>query len=702
MKRLYSLKKILLLTFILLGCSLQGRADDFRNGLLGFATVPAYGLDGTYGGALGETVYATTESQLRAYCKASQAYTILFEGTISLSNEQDITVTSNKSIIGLNGNAVLEGIGFTASGVSNVIIRGFTIRKAHQDAIAFRSSHHVWVDHCDLSDSDDGLLDFTIGSDFLTASWNYFHNHDKTSICNSGTQHYEDVGKERVSYHHNAFVDNVQRNPRVGYGKGHVWNNYYENISSYCVGYFTGAQVLVENNYFYKCKTPLQQMYSSDASSAHYGQAQEKGNVFVSCSGNTKGTGTVFSPANYYNASPAMDAAKDVASKVKNGMGPKAGLEYDLIPLPNNGRIDFPQVCPTLRWSQAPKASAYRVYLSPAVDSLNIIAGHETVTNAYTCDSLQASTTYYWRVDAVLADTVLQGAVWQFTTAAPAAGKPYPSNGNSNADVREQKDATNTQALTLTWSPAFGAASYDVSLSSASGNVAYTATLPASQCSWQPKSLPRGEKYTWHVDALDKDGNLLQAGDEWAFKSVIASAVEGKNEAENWTRGLRAFVEVPGSWFDASGKKVVGGESGPGTLNAQWKGQHVNASISVCIFDESDGKGLYKLFINDVQQGSFTASTNNDKLCTYTICKSAELCEGDQLRLEFSPEGGEGCRTDYINIAVNSVIDGLPLIEGNNDSQPVRYFDVLGRPVQPGDGYRGLLIGSDGSKTIIR
>ena len=693
------MKKTLIL--LSLALSLVSQAQSIEHGLVGFATTSNYGVGGTYGGSLGSLVYAKNESELRQYCSASQAYVILFEGTISTTNEKDIQVASNKSIIGLNGNAVLDGIGFNANGVSNVIIRGFTIKNAHQDAIAFRSSHHVWIDHCDLSASDDGLLDFTIGSDLMTASWNRFHDHDKVSVCNSGTQHYEDVGKQRVSYHHNSFINTTQRNPRIGYGKGHVWNNYYEGITSYCVGYFTGAQVLVESNYFKSCKTPLQQMYSSDPTSAHYGQAQSKDNIFSACSGNTKGTGNVYNPATYYDASFCLDAAKDVPSIVKNGAGPRAGLEYDLIPIPNSGRIDYPSAKASLKWSPAPGAKSYKLYIDTIAENLKSVPClAEINTNAFTTDSLQASTTYYWRVDIQLEDTLIQGQTWQFRTAAAGASKPYPANGESNAQLREQKDATNTQAMTITWAPAFGASGYLVHLKDDQGEIDYSIERTASQTSWQPKSLPRGRRYTWTVDALDANGNILQYGQEWTFKSSIATAVEGKNEAESWTRGLRAFIEVQdGSWFLASGKKVVGGESGPGTLNAQWKGETVNATISICMFDESDGKGIYKLFINDKQVGSISATTNNDKLVTYGLA-TCDLRNGDQIRIDFAPEGGEGCRTDYINIKVNHVIDALPWLEA--DSETPRYFDIFGRPVTPDDNFRGLLLDSQGNKVIVK
>lgn len=93
------------------------------HGLVGFATLPAYQMDGITGGAMGQLVIAENEEQLRAYCQAEQPYTILFEGEISRTDEVDIAVASNKTIIGCNGRASLNGIGFEGENVSNIIIR---------------------------------------------------------------------------------------------------------------------------------------------------------------------------------------------------------------------------------------------------------------------------------------------------------------------------------------------------------------------------------------------------------------------------------------------------------------------------------------------------------------------------------------------------------------------------------------------------
>ena len=644
------MKNILSILF-LLSAALLVQAQQVEHGLVGFAAMPGYGLEGTIGGGLGEVVRVTDEADLRRYCAAERPYTILFTGTIKAADERDIDVASDKTIIGLGGRAVLDGIGFRAEGVNNVIIRGFTIRNAHQDAIAFRSSHHVWVDHCDLGSSDDGLLDFTIGSDLLTASWNRFLDHNKVSVCNSGTQHAEDVGRENVSYHHNAFLRTTQRNPRIGYGRGHVWNNYYEGVKSYCVGYFCGARVVVEGNSFNRCKTPLKQMYSDDPASAFYACASSVDNLFNECSGNTQGTGAVFDAGSLYDYTMTLDKAADVQARVTASAGPVAGLEYDLIPLPNHGRTDYAPADGTLRWSKAPDAVEYQVYLStsPTIRPGDRVG--RVNDNQITVKRLKAATRYYWRVDTRLADTLLTGVVWQFTTASAFASKPFPADGEGQVPLHVAQGVEATRPLVLQWSPAFGAKRYRLTLSDEKGEVVRTAEVDACTTTWQPEALPYGRSYTWSVTPVMKRKTAREVP-QWTFSTPIAEACEGMNEAEVWTRGLRSFVEVQdGAWFKASGDKVVCGEAGVGTLSAEWRGGRVKADISLRMFDESDGKGCYRLYINNVLQRTLIADANTDALVNHPL-GTFDLNTGDQLRLELLPEGGESCRTDGILITV--------------------------------------------------
>jgi pectate lyase len=220
---------------------------------------------GTTGGAGGPTVTVTTLDALRTFAGQVDPVIIRVSGTI-VGNEA-ITVQSNKSILGVGSNAHLVGIGFRIGSsshfgeIGNIIIRNLIIEKplAPIDKVGIQyGAHHVWVDHCELfSDLDhgvdfyDGQIDITHASDFITISWNVFHDHFKNSLIgHSDNNGSEDTGHLRVTYHHNFFTRVDGRNPSIRFGTGHVYNNYYFDIPDYGIASRMGAQVRVENNFF--------------------------------------------------------------------------------------------------------------------------------------------------------------------------------------------------------------------------------------------------------------------------------------------------------------------------------------------------------------------------------------------------------------------------------------------------------------------
>lgn len=76
-----------------------------------------------------------------------------------------------------------------------------------------------------------------------------------------------------------------------------------------------------------------------------------------------------------------------------------------------------------------------------------------------------------------------------------------------------------------------------------------------------------------------------------------------------------------------------------------------------------------------------------------------ELNKGDQIRLEMAPEGGEGCRTDYINIAVTEVLpDGIEEIVADK-AEDGRSYNIMGVPVD--DSYKGIVI-RNGKKILVK
>ncbi len=219
---------------------------------------------------------------------------------VSRNAQQDrvrIRVGSNTTIVGLGKLAVLNGVWLDIRGQvgvagsrTNIIVRNLTFRDTYDcfpqwsptdgllgswnalyDSVSLRDSDHVWVDHNTFEDVltadetlphhfgvlyqvHDGLLDITNASDLVTVSWNKLRNHDKTMLIGSSDNAPLDVGKLRVTFHHNSFESLGQRVPRVRYGQAHVYNNFYEikNVGNYGYSWGVGIQsaVFAENNFF--------------------------------------------------------------------------------------------------------------------------------------------------------------------------------------------------------------------------------------------------------------------------------------------------------------------------------------------------------------------------------------------------------------------------------------------------------------------
>jgi pectate lyase len=201
--------------------------------------------------------------------------------------------------------------------VKNVIIRNMRFINASDDSINVQeSSHHIWIDHCDLSTGYDGLLDIKRGSDFVTVSWNYFHDHDKTMLLgHDDGNSAQDLGHLRVTYHHNWFDGTVQRHPRVRFAEPvHVFNNYYYGNSGYGVASTMNAGVLVEGNYFENVQNPT----VTTTGGSDPGRIVARNNVFVN-SGAPQTAGSVSEPSAYY--SYTLDNPADVKAIVMAGAG---------------------------------------------------------------------------------------------------------------------------------------------------------------------------------------------------------------------------------------------------------------------------------------------------------------------------------------------------------------------------------------------
>lgn len=222
------------------------------------------------------------------------------EGVATTYGER-ILIASNKTLLGIvdpaTGNAPLfSRITFVMQCVSNIIIRncrftmvGVPILKTGENKIvAWRNGQqvevgdpdcigiqadatsakkdfgsHVWIDHCEFFNGDaankdryDGLLDCKNNIQWLTISYNLFHNHDKACLWGKGDS---DVfeGCRTISAHHNYFL-NIEgsRLPLQRGGNVHYMNNYQVgcqdgwDLRSKSVGYADAC-------YFKNCKAPI-------------------------------------------------------------------------------------------------------------------------------------------------------------------------------------------------------------------------------------------------------------------------------------------------------------------------------------------------------------------------------------------------------------------------------------------------------------
>ena len=653
-----------------------------QHGLVGFANYADLGLRGTTGGAGGTIVHVTNRADFEKYAGAEEPYIIILDADLkgfydySTDPKQKhdvVSVASNKTIIGGGSGARLDSLGLDIKDRQNIIIRNLKISKADPDAIAFRNSHHVWIDHCDLSsqkeenDANDGLLDFTYGSSYLTVSWCKFHDHDKSSICSSGTRNIADYGRQRVTYHHNAFVNCTQRNPRIGYGLGHIFNDYNERNTSYAIGMFARAVVNVENCYFKDVKTPFSQMYATSEDDAYWGFLKSEGNVFEGSRG--EGNSSGFDVSRYYQYDFAMDDAQSVPGLVAQ-MGCVDGIESDIIPFPGDGAIGVVRGT-QIACGDIEGATGYIYKVGTSPDALQ------------QCDpaalELQPATTYYWQVTVDGGEySGKTSGVFRFTTAPAEATYPTPFDGEQHASLREVDGSTSPCVpLSLRWREGFDAEGYTVYMGTDSSLDDVEANYVETE-EWQPGSLRYGQTYYWRVDATAADGSVA-TGDVWSFTSDISHAHEGRNEVEHAVRGALCFPELDNqpSWILASNDSCNVGDQGPGYMSFVWAGDAAEYDITTAYFDEASGQGWFGLYVGEELKDQWTAKANNNKMAT-RVTRNVPLDVGDELRLEFYTNGNMRCRTDYIDIAPSSGSSGIEDIEATAQQQ-VRIYSLDGR-----------------------
>jgi pectate lyase len=204
-------------------------------------------------------------SALQSAASGSSSSIVLVEpGTYSGT----LSVGSNKTIIGKGPGVTIQG-NVSISGSSNVIMRNFTIRgnncstydecRAGSDAVAVQdSAHHVWLDHLDIADGQDGNLDITKQADYITVSFSKFHytynkEHRFSNLISSSDDSFDDRNKLQITYMNSWWGERVnQRMPRGRFGKVHLLNDYFSSQDSGQIIHGPGVEVsyIIEGCYY--------------------------------------------------------------------------------------------------------------------------------------------------------------------------------------------------------------------------------------------------------------------------------------------------------------------------------------------------------------------------------------------------------------------------------------------------------------------
>ena len=300
------------------------------------------------GGGNATPITVTTFADLQKYAKDSSPRVIYIDGTLgdgwSGTSGSRLNITaSNKTIIGLKPGTLLKAPIHITSKASNIIVRNIVIQgpgsnadQAWDNLTIEGESKNIWIDHCEFWDGQDGNADVVKGSDNVTFTWCIFgykkkSTHNLSNLIGSSDNEPVSEGKLNVTYMFNWWKAANQRKPRCRYGNVHVVNNLLTGDASITngtdvLGVAAGhmCRVRTERNVFINENNPI---YTGVANGTGVNEVID--NIFTNCSGNTKGTGTSFTPPYEYTSFMLKASEVEAAVKANAGATLKSPTECD-------------------------------------------------------------------------------------------------------------------------------------------------------------------------------------------------------------------------------------------------------------------------------------------------------------------------------------------------------------------------------------
>ena len=202
-----------------------------------FPGAEGFGAD-TPGGRGGRVIFVTNladsgPGSFRAACEADGPRIVIFRvgGTIKLAKD---IVVKNPYLTIAGQTAPGDGIclrDYTFGvGTHDVIVRYLRSRlgdesRHESDALdILNGAHHVIFDHCSATWSVDECLSLSGNVSHVTVQWCLIGESLRQSVHKKGAHGYGSLSRANgpVSWHHNLWIHNDARNPRLGdnYGKG--------------------------------------------------------------------------------------------------------------------------------------------------------------------------------------------------------------------------------------------------------------------------------------------------------------------------------------------------------------------------------------------------------------------------------------------------------------------------------------------------
>lgn len=261
-KNTCTISKALAAVFMIFVSVIQAQVSDTSFGWANYDNTTHVGP--VTGGGNATIVEVTTFADLKTAAESSEARVIHIMNDVGNGYKGTtgdvLFLKSNKTIIGVKPEITVK-CSFQISKASNIIVRNIIVRgpgnsnsEQNWDAVNINGSSRIWFDHCTVMDGEDGNFDVVKGSDNVTASWckfTYTSNgeHNFSNLIGSSDNEPASHDKLNVTYAYCMWENVNSRCPRTRYGKIHVLNCYYNNVSTAASsGYM--SNIRVEGSFF--------------------------------------------------------------------------------------------------------------------------------------------------------------------------------------------------------------------------------------------------------------------------------------------------------------------------------------------------------------------------------------------------------------------------------------------------------------------